>query len=336
MRKRLWATILELSLQTALDAGTIPTIAMDDFDTMAPANVDDSELNETTKVIDKISDVIVTDTSMQRILLISWPLRVQLLRCMNGLSTDTSYEAVLQMSTRLKALCNEIKLTVRPQDDYANFRVNLADLFLRRFFLSLHCSYAIRSRRDMHFYYSRKASTDAAMALLSPLQDATFSRLVLSAGGMFKFRLRHLGLALSSELMSDIHENGSSNTAYRKMLLQALEDTRSQAYQRIKFGDYNVRLYALLSLMPSRADYVGNPEANVRMAEAAKAALERAHEVIYSSLEKTGNLSTVTTMVDTVQDLPNSPSFPDLDFAEFIQSSSWDLGFGMDHWSTLL
>ncbi|KAJ4525511.1 hypothetical protein HRR80_003734 [Exophiala dermatitidis] len=40
----LWATILELDVQAALDAGVPPTIGVDDSDTEAPSNVNDVDL----------------------------------------------------------------------------------------------------------------------------------------------------------------------------------------------------------------------------------------------------------------------------------------------------
>lgn len=325
-----------MSLQAALDAGTTSSISMNDFDTTAPANVNDSELDEIKDDLSEKSDTVLTDASLQRFLLISWPLRFQLLRCMNGIDKELSYDTMLRMGTRLKNICNEVKSVLQPQDDFRKFKLNLTDYHLRRFLLSLHRPYAIRARKDVQYYYSRKGSTDAAMAMLSPMPDVTFSRLVLVAGGMFKIRLRHLGLALSSELMNDINENGHSNTAYRNMLIQALRDARHEAHRRIESGDLNVRLFMLLNMVLSQDEHAGETDSDLMMAQAAKSALGEAYETIFRGLELAGTQSAATDTADNFQELSDIHSFSDIDFADFLQASSWESPFGMDGWSTLL
>lgn len=76
IRRRLWTTIIELSLQASLDARTLPLIRMEDFDKMAPANVNDEDLEETVDTTPGHADDAVTDTSLQRVLLMSFPLRL--------------------------------------------------------------------------------------------------------------------------------------------------------------------------------------------------------------------------------------------------------------------
>jgi hypothetical protein len=44
MRARLWATVLELTLMSPLDSGT-PVLLPEGFDDIAPANVDDRDIN---------------------------------------------------------------------------------------------------------------------------------------------------------------------------------------------------------------------------------------------------------------------------------------------------
>lgn len=325
-----------MSLQAALDAGTAPTMSMDDFDTTAPANINDSELSECKDSIGQVSDTASTDTSLQRFLLMSWPMRFELLRHMNGVNANASYEDMLRTSTKLKNICNAIKDILQPQDHFKDFKLNLAEYCLRRFLLSLHRPYAIRARKDIQYYYSRRASTDAAMAMLSPAEDVHFTRLVTVAGGMFKIRLRHLGLALSSELMNDINENGPPATPYRKMLVQAIRNACLEAHRRIESGDWNVRLFMLLNMMLSQAEHVGKVEVNLKMARAAKIALEGAYNTILANLEQAGTPPAARFMSDTFQEFFDVPSFSDIDFTDFLQASSWESPFGMDGWSTLV
>lgn len=43
-RRRLWATILEMDLQPSLDAGMVPTIAPDAYDTEIPSDINDEDI----------------------------------------------------------------------------------------------------------------------------------------------------------------------------------------------------------------------------------------------------------------------------------------------------
>lgn len=46
IRRRLWATILEMTVQSSLDCGMPPMISRNDFDTLAPRNMKDDEISE--------------------------------------------------------------------------------------------------------------------------------------------------------------------------------------------------------------------------------------------------------------------------------------------------
>ena len=50
LRRRLWAVTLEMALQSSLDSGMPPLISQDDYDTLAPKNIDDSEIAENRSV----------------------------------------------------------------------------------------------------------------------------------------------------------------------------------------------------------------------------------------------------------------------------------------------
>lgn len=46
MRRRLWNTILEIALQSSMDSGGPPLISLQEYDTCAPTNCDDSQLTD--------------------------------------------------------------------------------------------------------------------------------------------------------------------------------------------------------------------------------------------------------------------------------------------------
>jgi hypothetical protein len=101
LRRRLWATVLEMVAQSSLDSAMPPRIALDEFDTEAPSNVKDDELDEFSVSIRPHPRAIYTSTSMQLILLESLPVRLRILRLLNGLDSDISYLDALALSSEL-------------------------------------------------------------------------------------------------------------------------------------------------------------------------------------------------------------------------------------------
>lgn len=76
LRRRLWATIMEMIVQSSLESGQPPLISFDDFDTKPPSNINDSEIDESTQTLPRPKDrTIFTDTSLQLALLQSLRIR---------------------------------------------------------------------------------------------------------------------------------------------------------------------------------------------------------------------------------------------------------------------
>ncbi|KAI0550380.1 fungal-specific transcription factor domain-containing protein [Xylaria curta] len=294
MRRRIWATVLELNAQAALDSGTLPGISPDDFDTSLPANLNDEDIGDDSTSLKERSEIVQTDTSLQRYLLQNLPPRLEMLRRMNGLDTKLEDERTLILSAKLHAACREADAQVRtdPNNRAASFKRNMASLLLRRFLLVLHRPLAGRIRENALYYHSRKVSFDSAMALMKPPSpDDLFSYLMLRGGGLFKSCLNHASLALASELLIEIEEQGSST--YRQMLIDAVKEARQQWVQRLKLGDTNVRLHMKLSVVLSQAEDVGEESDQMqqqRMAQSAKDSLELCCLLIKENLESDSDI----------------------------------------------
>ncbi|KAL2432568.1 hypothetical protein ABEF95_013617 [Exophiala dermatitidis] len=185
----LWATILELDVQAALDAGVPPTIGLDDFDTEAPSNVNDVDFDEQTRILHEHPATTTTDSSLQRFLFQSLRPRLEVARRMNGIPSalsEESYDEIVALTTSINDACRSYSAHILRSNssDAASFHGNLADLLLRRFILQLHRPLAGRARTNPIYYFSRKMSLDAAMAILSPVpKDAEFAHLVLLGAG---------------------------------------------------------------------------------------------------------------------------------------------------------
>ncbi|KAI1355779.1 hypothetical protein F5Y01DRAFT_301852 [Xylaria sp. FL0043] len=284
MRRRIWATILELNAQASLDSGTLPGISNDDFDTGLPANINDEDIDEDSTILKQYDGTTKTDTSLQRFLLQSLPPRLEMLRMMNGLGTNLGDEKTLALSTKFSEACREVDAHVRanPDGQTATFNRNIASLLVRRFLLVLHRPLAGRIRENALYYHSRKVSFDSAMALLNPpSSNEAFTYLMLRGGGLFKSCMVHASLALGSELLIETEEQGSST--YRQMLIDAVKEARQQWVQRIQLGDTNVRIHMKLCIVLNLAEVTGGEESQTqqqRMAQSAKDSLELCHGLI--------------------------------------------------------
>lgn len=266
-------------------------MSYDDFDTESPGNINDEDIDENTKILPQYPNEAATDTSLQRLLLKYLRVRMDVIRRVNGFGSDFSQREIQSITSQLNKACQECNGTVQPgnENEVNIFKRNMADLFLRRFLLTLHRPLASAAHIDHpEFYFSRKVCLDSASALLSPPPNADFSHLGLLAGGIFKNRIIHASLALSSELLIDLDENGSTQwlSNYRRMLIDAVQESLRQTAGRIQLGETNVHLHMKLAVVLCRAEC---PESGIarqqRMMQAAKESLETSYTTIQARLE---------------------------------------------------
>jgi Fungal specific transcription factor domain len=114
IRRRLWTTIIELNVQSSVESGMKPLVSFDDFDTEAPANVNDEELDENTSVsfVSRPSSVF-TQTSFQIILRSSLRTRIEILQVCNTLNIDPSYDEVSRLGEIMMKECRASGAFVR-------------------------------------------------------------------------------------------------------------------------------------------------------------------------------------------------------------------------------
>ncbi|KAJ5287817.1 hypothetical protein N7478_003503 [Penicillium angulare] len=283
MRRRVWATILELNIQLSIDVAMPPLINERDFDTRPPANVDDDDIDPTMPVLPPVQlEDLYTDSSLQIVLLKSFSIRLQIAKMINECG-ELLYEKALQLGSKLTAACKEMEALVQTHISRARSRVRptsfhhkLMDTLLRRFLLNLYRPFTIQASKDPRFYLSRKLSLDSALVMasygdppttspdadLQPYQD--FQRLAFSGCGLFKSHLSlDVIIVISLELITQLEEEytvqppGSTPIgpsavdkiaqAARVPLFQALEAIKSQLYDSIAAGIPSMKRYCLLS-----------------------------------------------------------------------------------------
>ncbi|KAF2449807.1 hypothetical protein P171DRAFT_405342 [Karstenula rhodostoma CBS 690.94] len=221
MRRRLWATILEMTVQSSLDMGMPPMISPDDYDTLPPSNVDDEELTEAGTMPLRPKPVQeFTQCSMQIAFYETLPLRLEICRLINSLRFTLSYDEALRLGAEMLAACRE-KLTffqsfLGSSTPHAPniFQVKLFDTLTRRFFLCLHRPFYVRSAHDPKFYYSRKVCLDASLMIARPTADPTegdeeddWARLTYRCVGFVKSCFLHSVSTIYFELTSRLEDD---------------------------------------------------------------------------------------------------------------------------------
>ncbi|EFX04032.1 c6 zinc finger domain containing protein [Grosmannia clavigera kw1407] len=189
IRRRLWVTVLELSLQSSFSSGGPPLVDLDDFDSLPPANFFDDQLAEKNCTSGSVPEsgpastvgalpppyppATFTDTSIQIALFRSFPTRLAVAHNVNDFRNPGSYDETLRLNSELRSGCQSLSATMqsfctasgtgkmRP----STFHLRLVEHLTQRCFLSLNQAFLAASQNDPKYYFSRKVSVDTALKL---------------------------------------------------------------------------------------------------------------------------------------------------------------------------
>ncbi|PKS06059.1 hypothetical protein jhhlp_007893 [Lomentospora prolificans] len=295
-RRRLWATILEMTVQASLDSAMPPRISFEEFDTRPPSNVNDDEMDDSTATLQPSPRTnTYTETSIQLILYDSLPTRLRILRLLNDLHSELSYIDVLSLSSEVTDSCRSYRqfLIEQGASGVRAFHRNLLDYLVRRFMIPLHCPFANKARTNPLFHYSLKVSLDTAMAIISPEPDEAFSRLMVIGGGLFREGFRYAMTSLSLELLTQVEEKRLDGTLHRssqycESLKQTLRGMVDLSLERIREGETNVKSHMFLCMILAQAEAkeAGVP-CELRIAQSAKESLELCYDLLQTRVADT-------------------------------------------------
>lgn len=150
LRRRLWATVLEMAIQSSLDSAMPPIISLNHFDTEAPSNYNDDEIDESAIELVAHPRSTYTTSSIQLILLDSIPTRLCILQLLSDLKAELSYQDALSLSSEVTdSYCAYRKFGQENiNSGMAPFHRNLIDYFVRRFLIPLHCLFASKTQAN--------------------------------------------------------------------------------------------------------------------------------------------------------------------------------------------
>lgn len=224
LRRRLWASILEIGLQSSIDSGGPPLISPSDFDTLPPSNFDDEQLSEN----DEFSPTprptnSFTQTTVQITLLRSFSTRLAIAQYVNGFRSVPSYDETLRWNSELSTACRALSAVLQPAYDPAGvlprrlslFQLKMTEHMVHRFFLVLNHPWLGLSQQNPAYYFARKMCVETALKLYrsitppsssageqgaaNPAND--FIRLSVSGAGAFRSVPLQSIMTIALELM---------------------------------------------------------------------------------------------------------------------------------------
>ncbi|PWY80876.1 hypothetical protein BO94DRAFT_558276 [Aspergillus sclerotioniger CBS 115572] len=252
-RRQLWYAILEFNVQAALDSGMLPMIAIGDWTTQPPSDKDPNiagDENSSEKVI-----------NFQPILSKSISLRLRATRIINSLLEQPSYDQILEIGNELALTCRDVAIAIDQavSDPRTKFATSLCSHLIRRFSLCLHYQYAIKAKVNPLYTYSRHVGVEAALDIVSLLEDDLYSRVLCCGGGMFRDIVTRGAMLIFLDFGSDREAESSMFARKRDLARQEnlLRDARSvvqHAKDRIRHGETNVKIYVFFRMMMAQAE----------------------------------------------------------------------------------
>src|SRR3569833_421759 len=250
MRRRLWNTIIELSLQSSLTSGGSPLISLVDFDSEPPGIFDDEHLlddNPSPRL-----DSQFTDASVAVALRKTFSLRLEVTRFLNHIKSTGTYEETLKLDAELRKAFKVVYRSLHAFRSAAGrspspFATRAVDFIQSRYMSALHVPFFGPSFNGVAYAYSRKVVVDTSLKLWyatnwepttaivessrpadrtqSTDVDKTLARLISCGSGFYRTVAMQAALLLALELRAQAVESQSlGQTTLRNDLLQVLVD----------------------------------------------------------------------------------------------------------------
>ncbi|TIC99671.1 Transcription factor yanR [Colletotrichum higginsianum] len=269
MRRRLWATILEIVLQTSIDSGCPPLISTPDYDTEPPANLDDEQLVEDAESVFPVprDPKVHTQMTVPLALFASFTTRLAIAKRVNEFRSDTLYEETLRHSKELSASLQRMMRQLNSHPAVTSFQLRYVQFMSYRLFFALHQQIIPLALRNPVYYFSRKMTVDTALRLseaaflcpdkagTGPMKPSTpsevdFYRLIINGAGTYRsvsFQgVMTIGLELIN-LKEEEANNGPSMSVIgsEAQLRGVLDAVHDWSRRRIQSGETNIKGHAL-------------------------------------------------------------------------------------------
>ncbi|CZR54978.1 uncharacterized protein PAC_04863 [Phialocephala subalpina] len=355
LRRRLWATILELAIQASLDCGMPPMISIEDYDCEPPSNYNDADFSEASESLPQAKpDFVSTETSIQRTLLKSLGTRTKIFKQINDFrSPAPGYEKILALSTELTSQLSSHSALYSSSSSssptFSTCQKNLLDLLTRRFLLALHLPFAILAKTDPRYYFSRKIALDTALLIFSYPSDPDFERMKLISGGQFREAFSRGSSAICLELIAQINEDSSPSFAgmpgvvnlARKGLHDAVGKVVLLSKMRLERGETNVKGFLFWSMIQAQtlAMESRNGDIQEEIGKGAKKAADEAYAILKKQIGYTPSSMMTPTSGAGGDSLMGTPGEMNVDWDALMQDTTMDFDFAntwlLDSWENV-
>ena len=276
MRRRVWNTILEVSLQSSIASGGPPLMSAGDFDTKLPGNYDDDELvaeRPSPKPEGSRSDMSVALAFRK-----TFPIRLEIARFLNNAGVDGTYEETLRLDKKFKDAFRNLRRNLPGSDVSARttapFETRVIELIMHRYLLSLHSPFFGASLRGTSYAFSRKVVIETSLKawgvvyptstvmVPQPSGEAArpdladdLARLVTCGSGFIRTVPMQASFLISAEVKAQLQEEeGLGPVPLRSDLLAVLEEAKVWSLQCIEAGETNIKGYLMHCLMTELID----------------------------------------------------------------------------------
>ncbi len=277
MRRRLWNTILEISVQSSITSGGPPLISLADFDAKPPGNFNDDQLMVDNPVPKSESDH--TEVYVAIALRKTLPVRLIIAKTLNDLGSDGTYEETLRLDAEFRASFKILRRTLQGRDlgvrtSLPGFEIRAVELIMYRYLLALHIPFFGPSLCGVSYAFSRKVVIETSLKVwcaaypsssvmatqrgsdIIPLDQDDLTRLTICGSGLFSIITIQASLIVAGELKAQLQEEegGLGPVPLRSDLLSILEEMKSQTLRRIQAGETNVKGHMVCCLLFSQIE----------------------------------------------------------------------------------
>ncbi|PYI08787.1 hypothetical protein BO78DRAFT_427886 [Aspergillus sclerotiicarbonarius CBS 121057] len=317
LRRRLWATVLEINLQTSTDAGGLPLISTNDYDCEPPMNIDDEQMESPTAQPTEM----FTHSSLQIALLRSLPVRLQIARFTNDFRSGVSYDEALRLSAELTEIYRDNSTLFQAFNKGVSkptpFHSRLFDLMTQRFLLALHDPFSIRAN---------PFTSDAPDTAVDP----DYTSLLLIGAAVYRDVTAQAICVIADESLDMLDKRQTSLTAlapspaHEPQLLvfrAIMERCTAYSMDRVRAGETNIKGYLISSFLLAHIDarLKGEP-VEAAVFRAFQEDLKRCVGLLEELVERAGSSSSVPVVEANVSFSPgenndwlsNDDSMPDL------------------------
>jgi hypothetical protein len=315
MRRRLWNTILEISLQSSLTSGGAPLISLGDFDTAPPGNFNDNQIMAD-HAVPEVADTF-TQMSIALALRTTFPHRLAVVKFLNDLASVGSYEETLRLDAELRTAYKGLRQTLRACSiskscpSPSPFEISAVDFLMHRYISSLHIPYFGPALTVTAYAFSRRVVIESSLKIWraaypspSPLAANESSgettppscddlpRLVTCSSGFYPVVAIHAAFLIYMEIRTQLQEDeGLGPVPLRPDLVSVLEDAKKWCLQVIESGETNVKGYLLVNMVAAQIEGL---KRGLGTEEVAKLLIETVEDVAKTCLPKLQEMMAAT------------------------------------------